>query len=114
MGCNQWGWIVRAIGFALGALGLMGAAFVSTPASASTQCQGNVQNIWAGDGGNVWITLTNGGSVDILPNDPNREAALSLATTAMITGHQIVVRYAADNVACTAQGRTDFVGLYLI
>jgi hypothetical protein len=89
-------------------------AFVAMPAHASTQCQGNVQNIWAGDGGNVWITLTNGGSVDIAPNDPNREAALSLATTAMISGHQIVIRYSTDNVVCTSQGRTDFVGLYLI
>jgi len=102
---------MRAIGLVLG---LLGAAFVAMPAHASTQCQGNVQNIWAGDGGNVWITLTNGGSVDIAPNDPNREAALSLATTAMISGHQIVIRYSTDNVVCTSQGRTDFVGLYLI
>ena len=81
---------------------------------AYTQCQSNIQKIWAGDGGYIWLHLTNGGSTMIAPNDPNREAVISLATSAFLTSHQIIVRYAADGVDCTSTNRADFVGMYLL
>jgi hypothetical protein len=48
-------------------------------AQAYTQCQANVEKIWAGDGGYLWIHLTNGGAPVITANDPNREAVLAMA-----------------------------------
>ena len=72
------------------------------------------QGIWAGDGGYIWLHLTNGGSAVIANNDPNREAVIALATSALLASHQIIVRYAADGVDCTSAGRTDFVGMYLL
>lgn len=86
----------------------------SSPVSAYTQCQSAVERIWAGDGGYVWIHLTNGGAPVIAPNDPNREAVLSMAITALTASRQIIVRYAADGVNCSTFGRQDFVGMYLL
>ena len=83
-------------------------------ALAYTQCQSKIQMIWAGDGGYLWLHLTNGGSTMIVPNDPNREAVLSLATSALLASRQVIVRYAADGVDCTSTNRADFVGMYLL
>ena len=90
------------------------ALFSCQEALAYTQCQSNVQKIWAGDGGYIWLHLTNGGSAVIANNDPNREAVIALATSALLASHQMIVRYAADGVDCTSAGRTDFVGMYLL
>jgi len=86
----------------------------SSPVSAYTQCQSAVERIWAGDGGYVWIYFPNGGSAVIGPSDPNREAVLAMATTALTASRQVIVRYAADGVNCATAGRTDFLGLYLL
>lgn len=97
------------------AAAILGFTSVASSAHAVTECQSNVIRIWAGDGGMVWIFLTSGAAAVIAQNDPNREAALSLATTAMVSGHQVIIRFAADNVDCKASaGRTDFLGMYLL
>ena len=83
-------------------------------AIAMTQCQSNVEKMWAGDGAYIWVHLANGGSAIIAPNDPNREAVIAMTITAMTTERQVVIRYAADNVACRSQGRTDLLGMYLL
>jgi hypothetical protein len=99
----------------LAAAAILGFAGVTSSAHAFTECQSSVKNIWAGDAGYVWIFLNSGVAAEIAPNDPNREAALSLATTAMVAGHQVILRFAADNVDCTvAVGRTDFLGMYFL
>ena len=86
----------------------------SSQALAYTQCQSKIQMIWAGDGGYLWLHLTNGGSAMIVPNDPSREAVLSLATSALLASRQVIVRYATDGVDCTSTNRADFVGMYLL
>ena len=86
----------------------------SEPAKAYTQCQSNVEKIWAGDGGYIWIHLTNGGSTYLAPNDPNREAVMALSMTSLTGSRQVIVRYAADGVSCASTGRSDFVGMYLL
>ena len=87
---------------------------LSESAEAYTQCQSNVEKIWAGDGGYIWIHLTNGGSTYLAPNDPNREAVIALSMTALTGSRQVIVRYAADGVSCTSTGRSDFLGMYLL
>ena len=87
---------------------------LSERAEAYTQCQSGVEKIWAGDGGYIWIHLTNGGSTYLAPNDPNREAVIALSMTALTGSRQVVVRYAADGVSCASTGRSDFLGMYLL
>ena len=86
----------------------------SEPATAYTQCQSSVEKIWAGDGGYIWLHLTTGGSTYLAANDPNREAVIALAMTALTGSRQVIVRYAADGVNCASTGRSDFVGMYLL
>lgn len=86
----------------------------SAPAFAYTQCQSTVVRVWAGDGGYLWIDLANGGAPVITANDPNREAILSMAITALTGSRQVIVRYAADGVDCAASGRQDVLGMYLL
>lgn len=92
---------------------LVGAGFQAAPAHAYTECSGNVQMIWAGDGGTIWIHLQNGGAAIVSNTDPNREAVIALGTTALVTSRQVTIRYAANGVNCSQSGRTDFTGMYL-
>lgn len=85
----------------------------SSPTQAYTQCQSTVEKIWIGDGGYLWIHLASGGASVIAVNDPNREAVLSMAITALTTSRQFIIRYAADGVDCATFGRQDFVGMYI-
>jgi hypothetical protein len=82
-----------------------------TTASATTECTAKVTRIWAGDSGHIYIFLLDGGAAVMTPSDPNREAALSLAITAMTTNRTLTVRYSADNASCVAT-HFDVVGLY--
>lgn len=97
----------------LGLLALVASAGASA-AHAYTQCQSTVASIWAGDGGMIWIAMDNGGAAQISSSDPNREAVIALATTALTTRRSIIIRYQADNVDCATFGRSDFVGMYLL
>lgn len=106
--------IHRYKNYFLGFCGLLGCVLITDRASAYTQCQSSVDKIWAGDGGNLWIHLPNGGSAIVGPNDPNREAVLSMAITALTGSRQVIIRYAADGVNCATPGRNDFLGMYLL
>lgn len=85
---------------------------MSSPALAYTQCSTKIRRIWVGDEGHVWLHLATGGAAVIRPADPDREATLSVATTALIADRPVVIRYAADGVSCT-EVRFDFSGMYL-
>jgi hypothetical protein len=86
---------------------------VAKPVYATTQCTISLANIFSGDGGYIWLAYTNGGSSYLTGADPDREATLSLATTALVTSRSMTVRYAADSVPCTSVGRSDLIGIYL-
>lgn len=87
---------------------------LGTQASAYTECTLSVQSVWSGDGGNVWLHFTNGGSAFVGPSDPDREGFLSLGATALVASRQVRIRYTANSVACNAGGRSDVEGLYLL
>lgn len=80
-------------------------------ASAETECTAKIVRIWAGNGGNLMISLANGGNAVIPPSDPNREAALAIALTAQTTGRSVTVRYNASNLVCSATVN-DFAGIF--
>ena len=89
-------------------------ALIPQRAAAWTQCTVNIQSIWIGDDGYLWLHYTNGGSGYLLPNDPDREGTLSAGTTALVAQRQMIVRYQADGVACNSTARSDLVGVYLL
>ncbi|BEV12111.1 hypothetical protein ATDW_26070 [Asticcacaulis sp. DW145] len=99
--------------FALSTVVALGIGMLAHPARAVTQCETNVTQVWAGNDGTVWVDFANGLGVPVLLNNPGREAMLSLATTALVTGRKVVVRLQADNAPCTG-ARSDLLGLYLV
>ncbi|SFJ58698.1 hypothetical protein [Caulobacter sp. UNC279MFTsu5.1] len=95
------------------------AAVMALPATASayTHCTATVTRIWAGDNGHVFIdymttTGNTAGAVVMTPTNPNREAVLSLAITAMTTSRKITARYTPDGASC-AGAHFDVEGVYL-
>jgi hypothetical protein len=84
----------------------------SFEAQAYTECNVRILRIYVGDG-TVWLDYTNGGSGYLASTDPDRDGTLAAATTALVAQREMIVRYAADGVACTASGRADLVGVYL-
>ena len=99
-------WLLR---FAVG-----GYLVSATPAFAYTQCPVTLSSIYAGDGGNVWLNYTNGGSAYLTPSNPDKTSILALAMTALAGSRQMIVRYTTDGADCTSAGRNDLVGVYLM
>jgi hypothetical protein len=91
----------------------LGAFLCPQQALAVTECAVNVQSLFTGDDGGVWIFYTNGGSAIIYKTDPDFETTVSFAMSALLASRPIAVRYAADGVGCTASARSDLAGLYL-
>ena len=48
------------------------------------------------------------------PNDPNQKTAAAMTMTALTASRQVIIRYAADDVACNSQNRNDFLRMYLL
>ena len=88
---------------------------VTSQASFSyTQCEVEVDRMWLGDEGWMWLHYTNGGSAKIHQNtDTDFKNILSATMTALTTGNSMIVRYDADNVNCAEAGRGDVRGVYL-
>ena len=61
----------------------------------------------------LYIYFTNGGSGYLYASDPNKNAILTMAMTALVASRTVTIRYQANGVACTAGSRNDVVGLYL-
>jgi hypothetical protein len=87
----------------------------STTASAYSECLGTINNIWAGDSGNVQLTLSNGVLFVIFPNNPDTKNIYSMALLAKAMGSTVNIRFYANGVACSSASglRTDVVGMYI-
>lgn len=83
------------------------------PAFAYTECTLNIQRMFSGDNGYVWLHFTNGGSAYFVPTDPDIATTTAFGMTALAGGRTVTIRYSADGVACTSTGRSDAIGLYL-
>lgn len=94
------------------AIVLTGCVSMAGPAAAVTECSVAVQSIFSGDDGSIWLFYTNGGSAAISNGDPDKAATLALATTALVGGRSVTVRYAAEDVPCAAIGRYDLTGFF--
>jgi hypothetical protein len=93
---------------------VLAALTVSMPSLAYTECTGHVTSIYTGDGGNVWVMMDNTVPWYLYINDPNLKNILSSATTALVTGYSVVVRFQADGLTCAAGSpRGDVLGMYL-
>jgi hypothetical protein len=95
-------------------LGALIHGLTSQPAQAYTQCEANIEKIWAGDGGYIWVHLIGGGAAVLQPGNPDKDAVISMALTALTSSRKVIVRYAADNANCAEYGRYDFLGMYII
>jgi hypothetical protein len=85
------------------------------PSWAASECAGHVSRIYTGDGGNVWVFTDSTVAWYVTASDPNTKNILATATTAMVTGLQVTVRFQADGVVCNAGSpRTDAIGMWLI
>lgn len=82
-------------------------------ANAHTYCGVTVRQIFSGDAGTIWILFVGGGQAMVAGSDPDREATLSLAMTALVGSRPVIVRYVADNVQCNVEARYDMDGFYL-
>ncbi|MBO9709663.1 MAG: hypothetical protein J7521_15775 [Caulobacter sp.] len=95
---------------------LIGAAsclVAATPASAFTECQGQVNYLYFGDGGTLYIYLTNGMAGTILNNNPDKASYLSIALTAKAANRTLVIRLASNGASCSG-APTDVVGVALL
>jgi hypothetical protein len=86
------------------------------PAHAFTECQVTPTSLFAGDGGTFYIFFSNGGSAVTTSTSnggANFKQFVAFATTALMMGSTLKVRYSADGVACTAAAQ-DLAGLWLL
>ena len=96
-----------------------GLAFASLALSASgwavTECTGRVIRVWTGDNGSMWVIMDTSVAWYLYAADPNFKNILANATTALVAGLPISVRFQADGVTCSGGGaRGDVAGMWLI
>lgn len=84
-----------------------------TNAYSYTECTVQIEKVWTGDEGWVWLHYTQGGSAKISPEDKDQKNILSLALTALTSGKTMIIRYQEDNANCTSTSRSDVKGVYL-
>ena len=95
-------------------LGVAGYLVNAAPAFAYTECTVTLTNIYAGDGGYVWLYYTNGGSAYVAPSNADKTSILSMAMTALVGTRQMIVRYTTDGAVCTSTSRSDLIGVHLL
>jgi hypothetical protein len=81
-------------------------------AYAYTECTLSISRIFSGDGGNIWVLCSNGGAAVILSNDPDKQATLGLAMTALVTSRTVTARYTTTGASCSATNM-DVEGFWL-
>jgi hypothetical protein len=92
----------------------LGALVICTRSFAYTQCTGHVVTIYTGDSGSLWVTMDDTVPWYLYVNDTNLKNILSSATTALVTGYSVTVRFQADGLTCAAGApRGDVLGMYL-
>lgn len=83
-------------------------------ANAYSECTVNISRVFSGDNGHVWVFFAQGGAAYLSPTDPDKEATLALAMTALVASRPVIVRYEADGVACNViSSRGDLTGFFL-
>ena len=99
-----------------GRAGLACAALaLCAPSWAVTECTGHVVRVWTGDSGSIWIIMDNTVPWYVYQSDPNQKNILASATTALVAGLSVSVRFQADGLTCSAgSARGDVAGMWLI
>ena len=91
---------------------VLGLAFPHQSAGAYTECSVQISRVFSGDDGMIWMFYAQGGAAYLAANDPDKEATLTLAMTALVASRPVVVRYQANGVTCT-ETRSDLIGFFL-
>lgn len=73
----------------------------SATVHAYVECSVTPTTVHAGDDGNFYIFLSNGGLGVINQSDPDFKPTITLATAALLTNRGMVLRY-ADGTSCSA------------
>ena len=87
---------------------------ISVNAYSITECQVNIDRMYVGDGGSLYIFFEGGGSAAIPQSDVNQKNALSVALSAFMANKKIIVRYNSDGISCTTDLVSDFRGLWIL
>ena len=96
------------------ATALIAAQLTATPALAYTECTSTVSRVFTGQGMSVWIALASGKNAYQGTATVDREAFISIATTALATGRTVTVRFEVDGLNCAyAESRGDLLSLWL-
>jgi hypothetical protein len=69
--------------------------------------------MFAGDGGAIYLYFPGGGAAFLAASDPNKQAITAIAITALASGREVIVRYAATGVSCSSV-RSGFEGLWML
>jgi hypothetical protein len=90
-------------------------AVIAGQCSAYTECLGHITREYAGDGGYVWVQMDDGLTWYVAPGDPDLQNILATATSALVTGLSITVRFSTDSVPCNGSNgnRSDVQGMWL-
>ena len=91
-------------------LASMAMALTPPQASAVTECNQSLKNMYVGDGV-LWVVFEGGGQGKIFQTSVDFKPIYALFLTAISTQKNVVVRYAADNADCNSL--QDIKGVWL-
>jgi hypothetical protein len=78
-----------------------------------TECESQVDEIFVGDGSTLYVFLKNHGTAVIVQANVNWQTYMAMATSALVAGRSVRIRYTADNADCTTWN-SDIEGFWLL
>ena len=78
-----------------------------------TDCTVNIDKIYYGDNGNLYIYFVGGGSMQIPSSHQDQNEALSIAMSAFVAKKKVVIRSWTPNFPTCNNGFQDFRGIFL-
>lgn len=95
------------------------ATLFASPAQASTECSREVYRVWTDQNGFILVCFTTPGCISVATTQGTQESRdrfYSQATTALVSGLAMRVRYPENGLGCNAIPsitRNDFHGIWL-
>lgn len=85
----------------------------SSSAQAYKECTVQIDRLYTGDDGHLWLFFKNGGAAYIQQDNVNFRNIYSMVLAAHMANRVITVRFVSDAAVCNQGTRTDLQGVFL-
>jgi hypothetical protein len=91
---------------------LLSLTLFSFSSHAFKECLEEINSVYVGDGGYLWVSFIDGGLANMSSTDVDFKNTLTLLLSAKMAGRQVTMRYTSDSATCS-DTRSDIRGVWI-